>query len=127
MSNTQERNVPYLVTLLSSILVLGLLVLFHGPPLLRCLALLNILTLVALIAVNRLWLISFHATGATSSTVIIGLVFGVVTALFFLPLLILVLLVRLYLRRHTVAQVVGGVVLGVLSVAVLSFFGCFTG
>ncbi|MDX1664974.1 MAG: hypothetical protein R3272_14380 [Candidatus Promineifilaceae bacterium] len=125
MSNTQERRLPYLVTMCGSFLVLGLLVIFDGPPLLRCLALLNIFTLVSLMLVNSHWLISFHATGAASSVMVIGLVFGIVTALYFLPLLFLVILVRLYLRRHTVAQVVGGTLLGVLSVSVLSFLGCF--
>jgi len=33
--------------------------------------------------------------------------------------------VRLFLKRHTVAQVIGGLALGVASVLVLTLIGCF--
>jgi len=126
MSNTAERHLPYLVAVLSSLAVLGIVFLFKGPSLLRCLALFNVVTLVILGVINARWLVSFHATAATAMATTVGIVFGPATGTVLLPLVALVAAVRLYLRRHTVAQIVGGVVIGFLSVWVLTYVGCFT-
>ncbi len=56
---------------------------------------------------------------------LVAYVFGVWSGLLVLPLVILVAAVRLYLRRHTVAQVVVGLALGFFSVWLLTLFGCF--
>lgn len=126
MSNTAERHLPYLVAVLSSLIVLTLILLFDGPELLRCLALFNIVTLVILGVINARWLVSFHATAAMAMTTVIGLVFGAGAGAALLPVVALVAAVRLYLRRHTVAQIAGGVAVGFLTVWSLTFVGCFT-
>lgn len=126
MSNTAERHLPYLIAVLSSLIVLGLILLLDGPRLLRCLALFNIVTLIILGVINARWLVSFHATAAMAMTTIMGLVFGVTTGAALLPVVGLVAAVRLYLRRHTVAQIAGGMVVGFLSVWSVTFVGCFT-
>ena len=126
MSNTAERHLPYLVAVVSSLIVLALFLLFEGPGLLRCLALFNVVTLVILGVINARWLVSFHATAAMAMATIMGFVFGTATGAALLPVVGLVAGVRLYLRRHTVAQIVGGVVVGFFTVWSLTFVGCFT-
>jgi membrane-associated phospholipid phosphatase len=126
MSNTRERNIPYLSAILFAGLAYGLLAGFGGPELLRCLALFNVIELIMLTVINHFWLISLHATGAIASAVLLGLVFGWPTGLIVgIPLVVSVCWVRLFLKRHTVAQVVAGLGLGTAVVLVLVPFGCF--
>jgi membrane-associated phospholipid phosphatase len=57
--------------------------------------------------------------------VIVGLVFGWTASLIVIPFVISVCWIRLYLKRHTPAQVTAGLLLGVASVLVLTLTGCF--
>jgi membrane-associated phospholipid phosphatase len=125
MSNTGERHLPYLIAVNCGFIMYGLVILFEGPQLLKCLALFNIVTLAALGVINARWLISFHATAIAAAWMITGLVFGWAASLIVLPFVIGVVVVRLYLKRHTPAQVVAGLALGIISVWSLTWFGCF--
>jgi membrane-associated phospholipid phosphatase len=125
MSNTGERTLPYAIAVLGSLIVFGLAVLLQGPDLLRCLTLLNITSLLAVGLINHFWLISFHSMGVAAMSMVLGQVFGPAVAIALLPLIAVVVAVRLYLRRHTVAQVVAGLLLGVASVLLLVSVGCF--
>jgi membrane-associated phospholipid phosphatase len=125
MSDTRERQVPYLVAVGCAAAVYLLLVLFDGPQLLRCLAIFNMTTLAVLAAINTRWLISFHATAVAAAWAIVGLVFGWTASLLILPLVAVVIVIRLYLKRHTVAQVIAGLALGVGMVLLLTQLGCF--
>lgn len=125
MSNTAERHLPYLAAGLSSALVLALIFLLDGPQLLRCLTAFNIVTLVILGIINTRWLISFHAAAASALLVVVAMVFGLAVGLALVPLLLATIAVRLYLRRHTVAEIVGGIMVGGGSVLLLTPFGCF--
>ena len=126
MSNTRERNIPYQSAILFAAIAYGLIAGFGGPELLRCLALFNVIELTALTVINHFWLISLHATGAIASTVLVGLVFGWPTGLLVgIPLVGSVCWVRLFLKRHTPAQVVAGLALGTAVVLILVPFGCF--
>jgi membrane-associated phospholipid phosphatase len=125
MSNTGERHWPYLTAVLCAALAYALLIWFDGPDLLRCLSLFNVIELAALGLINIFWLISIHATGIMAAFVIVGFVFGWAAALLVIPFVISVCWVRLYLRRHTPAQVTAGLILGVASVLVLTLTGCF--
>lgn len=125
MSNTSERHLPYLVAILGSLIVIGLLRAFQGPPLLVCLAIFNLLTLALIGIINLRWLISFHVTAVMAMDTIVALVYGPVAGLALSPLVALVIAVRLYLRRHTVGQVFAGLLLGAGSVLLLRQLGCF--
>jgi len=125
MSAIHERHIPYLIAVTSSAVAYALLVLFDGPILLRCLAILSFITLGALGLINTRWLISIHATAAASTWLILSLIFGWKVSLILLPFLILICLIRLYLKRHTPAQVLAGVALGVSGVLLMRLFGCF--
>lgn len=125
MSNTQERHLPYLVAVLGSLVVAALLLLFEGPQLLVCLTLLNLITLFSIGLINLRWLISFHAAAVMAMDTIVALVFGPLAAVALAPLVALVVGVRLYLRRHTVGQVIAGLLIGAGSVLMLRQLGCF--
>src|SRR5690606_30529138 len=125
MSDTSERHLPYLVAMLGTLVVIALLFVFDGPELLVCLALFNLVTLVAVALINLRWLISFHAAAAMAMGTIVTLVFGWLSGLLLSPVVALVVAVRLYLRRHTVGQVVAGMLLGAGGVLFLWQLGCF--
>ncbi len=128
MSNTSERHIPYATAVIFAAIAFGLISWFDGPELLRCLALFNIVELIALALINIYWLISIHTTGIMATFVLIGLVFGWnVSLIAVLPFVAAVTWVRLYLKRHTPAQVTAGMVLGVVSVLSLTLVGCFGG
>jgi membrane-associated phospholipid phosphatase len=125
MSDTGERHLPYLVAAGCAALVWLLLSLLNGPEDLRCLAAFNLIELVALGLINVVWLISIHATGMIATTILAGLIFGAPAGWALTPLLILVCWARLYLRRHTPAQVLAGLALGAVVILPLLQFGCF--
>ncbi len=125
MSATHERHIPYLTAAVSGAAVYALLTLLSGPALLRCLAVFTVITLSALGLINSRWLISIHATAAAATWLIITLVFGPTAGLVALPLAVLICLVRLYLRRHTPAQVLAGAALGATVVLAMRAAGCF--
>ncbi len=125
MSNTGERHLPYLLAVICGILMVGIVTIFDGPRLLQCLALFDILALSALGIINTRWLISFHATAISAAWAITVLVFGWWAGFLVLTFVIMVVIVRLFLKRHTPAQVVAGLFLGIFSVWCLTWFGCF--
>lgn len=125
MSHTSERHIPYLIAVAAGIIAYLVIRLFDGPELLLCLSVSNIITLGALGLINTQWLISIHATAAAATWLIATLVFGPVVGLILLPLVILICYIRLFLKRHTLAQVLAGVALGLAVVLVLRAFGCF--
>ncbi len=125
MSDTGERNLPYLVAVGCALFFLLIVTLADGPPLLRCLGIFNVVALSVLALINSFWLISFHATAVAAAWAIVGLVFGWAASLLVLPFVAMVIIVRLFLKRHTLAQIIAGLALGLSSVFVLSLIGCF--
>ena len=128
MSNTGERHLPYLVAIGFAVLTFGLVNWLGGPALIGCLTIFNTVELSILMLINVYWLISFHATAVMATFVLVGLIFGwSASIVIVLPFVIAVCTVRLYLKRHTPAQVGAGLALGVLSVLSLTLIGCFGG
>lgn len=125
MSNTRERRLPYLASVICAGLMYLLATTLDGPELLRCLALFNVLELAALGLINNYWLISIHATGIVATTLLAWLVLGSQTLAITLPLSVAVVAVRLFLKRHTPAQLVAGGALGAASVYAMTLVGCF--
>ncbi len=125
MSDTGERHVPYISAVLSAGIAFLLITFFDGPELLRCLTIFNMIELATLGVINAFWLISMHATGIMATFLLAGLVFGWAYSLIVLPFVILVCVIRLYLKRHTVWQVIAGLALGLATVYLLTVIGCF--
>lgn len=125
MSSTRERRLPYIAGVAGSVIALLLIQVFDGPDLLACLTLFSLVELSLLGLITVFWLISIHSASIAAATMIAGLVFGPWMSVLLLPLVGLVCLARLYLRRHTLAQVLAGLVLGVTIVTVITLLGCF--
>jgi len=127
MSDTGERHIPYITAVASAFIAFAIMTLLDGPELLRCLALLNTINLAALGLINIRYLISIHATGIMATFLLTGLVFSWTLALVLVfPLLVAVCFVRLYLKRHTVVQILAGLILGLCTVWLMQVvFGCF--
>lgn len=127
MSDTGERHIPYVTAVASAFIAFVIMTLLDGPELLRCLALLNTINLTALGLINIRYLISIHATGIMATFLLTGLVYNWTLALVLVfPLLVAVCYVRLYLKRHTIAQILAGLTLGLLTVWLMQvIFDCF--
>lgn len=126
MSNTRERHIPYLSSILFAGATWFILTQFNGPELLVCLAIFNVIELTLLALINIYWLISLHATGIMASYVLVGLIWGWgIASVVVIPFVVSVCWVRLYLKRHTPNQVLAGLALGALSVLSLTLVGCF--
>ena len=125
MNTSEERRLPYITGVIGAILALLVIVIFDGPYLLRSLAIFSVIELTALSIITNYWMISIHATSVSAATVIVGLVYGFVPALFLVPLIPLVSWVRLYLRRHSRSQVVVGIFIGLVSVITVRLIGYF--
>ncbi|MCP4358109.1 MAG: phosphatase PAP2 family protein [Chloroflexi bacterium] len=126
MTNKGERHLPYLSAVFFALLALVIITYFNGPELLRCLTIFNAIELTALGVINTRWLISLHSTGIMATFLLVGLVFGWTAAIILiLPFVFAVCFVRLYLNRHTPAQVIAGLLLGVFSVWIMTLMGCF--
>ncbi len=125
MNTTRERRLPYLMSVAGSLVAVIIVVAFDGPQLLLCLSTFSVIELGLLGLINDFWKISIHAASIAAATVIVALVFGGIAGLLLLPLVIAVCYVRLYLHRHTLAQVFAGLTLGIVTPLVLTQFGCF--
>lgn len=123
----EERRGPYLVAVICATVASLIIYFGGGPTYLFHLSLLNILALSAMALINLVWQISNHATAIVAAMWVLGAVFDRWVAAGMLPLVVTVCFARIYLRRHTPYQVLGGLALGSFSVLALFLTGCFGG
>ncbi len=126
MSNTRERLLPYAVAVVSAS-VLYIIERFAGAPaIIADITLFNALELAALGLITTRWLISMHSAATTAVATILWLVWGPFWSLLVgIPLIASVAFVRLFLRRHTPAQIVAGWLLGIGLPLGMSYLGYF--
>lgn len=122
MSQRAEREAVFSAFVIFYLLGTTALWLMHAPPMLT--ATMAGYTASALVVqfITRFWKISTHAIGITAPLVALVVLYGAQP----LPFMVLIPIVcwsRVYLKAHTVAQVVAGVALGGLTVLV--FFHIF--
>ena len=123
MSDQRVRRVPYLVGTVSSALAWMLLRITGAPPELNTLTFMTVIGLGSLGAINQVSLVSSHAAAISMAAAFTGMVYGWGAALWILPLVVIVLLARWYLGRHTPAQLLSGILVGGGVVAFLSLLG----
>ena len=75
--------------------------------------------------INIRWLISNHLASITMATLLMGFVFGSVAGLAMTPLVGLLFSSRIYLKRHTIWQAVGGMFVGAACALAVSTLGYF--
>ena len=124
MSNTKERFMPYVSAVFCTTVMLVIAWWWQGPALLFGVLVFNLIELIALMLITLYWLISMHTTAAMATAVWIFLIWGNWWGMAIgFPLIFSVSYVRLFLRRHTMSQVLAGLALGAMTVLVLIPFG----
>lgn len=112
MEVRKERIRPFIVSLVGTAIAWGMLRLMGAPSLLPNFALVSLVLLGAMFLITLVWQISMHSMSITCAVVAAGALYGWGPALLLSPLIPVVGAARLKLRRHTLAEVVAGVVLG---------------
>ncbi len=123
MSDPGERHLPYLVGLAGALLAWLLVRANAGLPLLQNLIFVHFVVMLALAALNYYRLISAHVASMTAITLYSGVSLSVQVGLYMLPLVGLTIYVRRFLKRHTIGELVTGLVAGVGVVLLLMAFG----
>ncbi len=118
-----ERHVPYLLTFITTMATWWILRTASAPPLLLSLCLVTAIALLGLFIVNLWWKISNHATASMSAAVLWGMIDNWAAGVSLMMLAVLVCAGRLYLRKHTVLQLVAGAVWGAMVVLLIWAFG----
>ena len=123
ISRTEQRRLPYLLSIFGAVFVIIFLVLFEGPKFLLLLAICNFLGLSILFTVNFFWLISSHMASICMASFLLTILFGYRVGLYSIPLVLMVFWARTYLRRHSTLQLIAGMIVGIMSVIIFIGFG----
>lgn len=115
MRFSRERYIPYAIAIVAGIGSELLFIQFGASFLLRLLTLVSVLQLMLMLALTILLHVSLHAMGISSVIAATAMLYGLRESLLLLPLLLLVVLARLVLRRHTAPQILMGTIIGLLT------------
>ena len=110
----RQRMLPLAVTLLCTALAFLGTSWLGAPPLLPRLALFTLIEVILIMVITFAWQISIHAASISGAVVVLAMMFGPLPALVIFPFVPLVGTARVKLRRHTVRQVLAGVLVGAL-------------
>jgi membrane-associated phospholipid phosphatase len=122
MSVRREREMVFSVFIIFYVAGAGVLWLIHAPPLMIAAMLGYFASTVIVGYITRFWKISTHALGITAPLVALSLLYGR-QPLPFLVLIPMICWARVYLKAHTVMQVVAGALLA--TVSTMLFFYIF--
>lgn len=110
-TNKEERTIPYLFGILLCIIALLISYYFWGFTLFSKIWLIYSVNTILLIAINKFWKISAHAIGMSAPIGALFFVFGQ-PSLIALVLLLYIGWTRLYLKKHTISQIIAGSIFG---------------
>src|SRR5690606_32331646 len=114
-----QRLRPFLVSIICTTFAWWVLRFMGAPPLVPLFALFSLAQLAVMAVITLVWQISMHMMSITGAMVAAFAFFGPLWALLIIPLIVLVGTARIKLKRHTFAQVLGGMAVGVLVPLVL--------
>lgn len=113
MRHSHERYIPYSIAIVGCLMTELVYVQFGASPVLVVVALVTIVELTIMLIGTFFSHISLHAMAMSSIIAATTIVYGFNKSLIFIPVLLLVVLARLALRRHTAWQIVLGAFIGV--------------
>jgi membrane-associated phospholipid phosphatase len=121
MPNKEDRVYP-LLWILSSYLI-GVIILFisSAPPMTTILMFCYFSNTLLVLLISPFWKISIHSVGVAGPVATLIYVFGY-PGLIFIIFIPLVMWSRLYLKRHTLLQVIAGALLGFILTTVQIYF-----
>lgn len=123
VSRRSERVGPFIFGLFSICLGWFALTLTHGPTLLITVLVLTAVSGLCMMIITLWWKISLHASSLAGAATMLTALYGAIMLPTF-ALLVMVSWSRVVLRRHTLAQVVAGSLLGIaLAMVVLRLRG----
>jgi membrane-associated phospholipid phosphatase len=108
----EQRLRPYLVSLIGTGLAWLVLQLMGAPELMPMFTLFTLIQMAMMLLLTTRWKVSMHAMSITSAVITAGVLYGLPVFLLLTPLILLVGTARVRLRRHSVSQVVSGILLG---------------
>lgn len=114
-----QRIRPFIVSVGCTTAAVGALALAGAPRLMPMFALFSLIQLIIMTGITFVWQISMHAMGISGAVVAAGALFGAPMALLLSPLVVLVGAARITLKRHTLAQIIGGTIVGGMMTALL--------
>lgn len=115
MRESHERYVPYAISIVGGTIAGLILNHLRAHPIMLILTLVTIVQLTLMLVGTFFDHISTHAMAVASVTSATALVFGLKIGFAFLPLVLLVVLARLVLDRHTPLQIMVGTLIGGLT------------
>lgn len=125
ISKQSERHIPYILGILGASLAYFILRGLASSSLLLTFILTNISAISLLAIINARWLISAHTTSISAIATFAGIGFGIGTGIAILPMVAMTFYVRHFLKRHTIAEMIGGCILGIAIVMTLAALGAF--
>lgn len=123
ISAQHQRHIPYLIGIAGALLAYGFLSWIDGSPVLLDLAIANIVVLALTALLNIYFLISAHTTAVALIASFSALVYEWWLWLALLPLVILVVVIRKFLRRHTYRELAAGFLVGTLTAVGMALTG----
>lgn len=108
----EQRIRPFVVSLIGTGIAWLVLSWMGAPALLPMFALFSLVQIGVMLLITIWWQISMHTMCITGAVVVTGALYGWLPMLLLTPLIPMVGVARLKLRRHTVAEVVAGFVVG---------------
>lgn len=121
LPSRHERAGPFLVTLIAGIVGWLLVLWIDSPRALKLVALINVIQTALLMLITTQWKISIHNTAITGLAIISIYLMGRAA----LPSLLCIPLIgwsRVYLKRHSIEQVIAGTILGTVLVLATIFY-----
>jgi membrane-associated phospholipid phosphatase len=115
MRESHERYIPYSVSIVAGCITMAILYPLGAHPVLLILTLISIVQLSIMLIGTFFSHISAHAMAITSVTSATALIFGLSRSYLVVPIVMLVVLARLVLNRHTPTQIVIGTLIGTLT------------
>lgn len=124
MRESRERYVPYLIAIILGVISELIFLSLQAEAIFLIVTLVSIVELTIILLGTFVVHISLHAMAMSSVISATALLFGLRPALVFLPVLLLVVLARLVLKRHTPAQLLIGTLIGMFTpLAVVAVLG----
>jgi hypothetical protein len=123
ISTSDQRKIPYLLGIVGAIIAYFTLMQLHSSRIFLGFVLAVILGLTALGIINQKWLISAHSASIAAVTAFSGYAFNLTTAILLSPLILSTVLIRYFLKRHSVGELISGVLLGIIVVISMGYLG----
>lgn len=114
MQVRQQRFRPFIVSIVCMTIAWWTLRFMGAPPVVPLFALFSLVQIIVMALITLVWQVSMHAMSISGAVVALGFLFGGTAALVAAPFILLVGMARLKLKRHTLAQVLVGTVLGII-------------